>query len=193
MKWKFNIPGIPDHLFIRGDVPMTKSEVRALTLSKLELTGSEKILDIGGGTGSVTIECGIFGGKVTTIEKKSEGIDLIKRNLDRFQVDNVRVIHGKAPESIPDETFDRVFIGGSGGDPLIIIQKVYDLLEIDGVLVANTVTVDNSYRIKKSMMEVGFKDIELVQIQVSRSKQVGDIHMLMAENPITIIRGRKLG
>ena len=48
-----------DEWFIRGKVPMTKSEVRTVSLSKLELYEDCEFWDIGAGTGSVSVEAAV--------------------------------------------------------------------------------------------------------------------------------------
>jgi len=110
---------IKDKDFIRGKVPMTKEEIRAVSIAKMEISDEDVCIDIGGGTGSVSIEMARFSknGHVYTIEQKEEAVDLIKQNMEKFEIKNMTVISGKAPEDLPQGiTFDKVFIGGSGGN-----------------------------------------------------------------------------
>ena len=94
--------GIEDDMFIRGKVPMTKSEIRVITLSKLQLYEDSIVLDVGAGTGSISIECALMvpNGKVYAVEANSEGIDLIYKNMEKFQVNNLLPIHGMAPDAM---------------------------------------------------------------------------------------------
>lgn len=190
--WKYKTAGIPDIEFIRGKVPMTKSEVRAVCLSKLKLNAGLNILDIGAGTGSVTIECGVLGSNVVAIERNPQGVELIKANIEKFELNNIKIIKGSAPSDLPkDSTFNRVFIGGSGGKIDGVFNYLNDHLEANGILVANTITIENNYKILSLMEEYGYKDVEVVSINISRSSKVGSVHMMKAENPISIISGIK--
>lgn len=189
--WPYNSPGIDDGLFLRGDVPMTKAEVRAVTVSKLKLRQGMAFLDIGAGTGSVSIEAAVAGCDVTAVERHEAGVHLIQRNGEAFGVP-LHILHGKAPEALPvGQVFDRVFIGGTGGAMTAIFGHLKDHLSPGGILVANTVTIENAGKFLKCMKQYGYEQIEATQVQVSRSKAVGALHMMMAENPITIISARK--
>lgn len=189
---KYSTPGIPDNEFIRGAIPMTKEEVRAVTLSKLSLYKGAKVLDIGAGTGSVSVECALLGALVTAVEKKEEGQELILQNCRHFGVEGVEVLKGEAPEILPeDELFDRVFIGGSGGALTGIFDYLHNHLAEGGVLVANTVTLENSYLIISLMEEKGYCEVQAVTVNISRSCKIADVHMMKAENPVTVIRGIK--
>ena len=188
--WKYNTTGIDDELFIRGRVPMTKSEVRSVTLSKLKLIDGLNVLDVGAGTGSVSIECASMNCRVTAIERNLDGIELIHQNIIHFGLKDVKVISGYAPEDLPsDESYDRVFIGGSGGNIKEIFEYLTSHLKQGGIFVANTITIENTYLITRLLNEFGYQNIEAVTLNVSRSKNVGKVHMMMAENPITILSG----
>ncbi|MDF2803270.1 MAG: cbiE, partial [Anaerocolumna sp.] len=111
--------GIKDEEFVRGKVPMTKSEIRAISISKLYMEENSIVYDIGAGTGSITVEAAMLcdKGRVYAIEEKSEAVELIHINVEKFGLDNVTICHGSAPDSILDlETPDRAFIGGSRGN-----------------------------------------------------------------------------
>lgn len=189
--WKYKTTGISDDEFIRGEIPMTKSEVRAVTLSKLKLKDGLNVLDIGAGTGSVSVECALQGCSVTAIERNPKGIELIKKNVEKFDLDSVDIIEGYAPNDLPNISFDRVFIGGSRGK----LEGLFKYLDVnltnDGVLVANTITIENTYQILTLLDKYGYKNIGVIAMNISRSNKVGSVHMMKAENPITIISAIK--
>lgn len=108
-----------DEWFIRGDIPMTKSEVRAVSISKLDLQKSSIVYDIGAGTGSVSVEAALQvpEGHVYAFEQKEEGCALIRANAEKAGVKNLTVVPGKAPESLLGYPApDQVFLGGSSGN-----------------------------------------------------------------------------
>ena len=189
--YEFSSSGIPDDQFIRGKVPMTKSEVRAVTISKLRLKPGLHALDIGAGTGSVSIEMAHQGCNVVAIERNPEGIWLINENKKKFGLD-IEVMEGNAPIDLIDKKdFDRVFIGGSGGNLLEIFTYLSSALKDGGILVANTITIENTGIIMDLLKEHNYQKIEMISMNISRSKKLGDVHLMMAENPINIISAEK--
>lgn len=191
---KMKSTGIPDREFIRGEVPMTKSEVRSVILSKLKIFKENQICDIGAGSGSVSIEAAILAsvGRVFSIEKKPEAVELIKKNIKKFGISNISLIEGEAPkelEKIPK--IDRIFIGGSGGSMKEIIQWSYEKLSPGGIVAASTVTMENNFIAFKTLESMGFKNIDLVQVSVSRNTRIGRSNMMKALNPINIISAER--
>ncbi len=184
--------GIPDDEFIRGTVPMTKSEIRAIILSKLKLKEDSILYDIGAGTGSVSIEMAFLAkkGLVYAIEQKEEAIQLIKKNQDKFQIDNLRVISGTAPEVMEIlEKPDMAFIGGSKGNMEDIIQSL--LNKNPGIrLVISSIALETLTEALRLMKEFEFEEVDVVQASISKTKEAGSYHMLMGQNPVFIISGR---
>lgn len=201
-----------DHVFIRGSLPMTKSEVRAVSLSKLELTPGAVFWDVGAGTGTVSIEAaGLLlqmekqVGKedlavknrenadglshVFAIEKEEEGIDLIEENRKKCVPDygQFSIIHGKAPkalEALPAPT--HVFIGGSGGELPGIVRLVLKK-NPRARMVINVVTAESLFACMQVIQEFSFAAYEIVQVAVTRLEAVGPYHMHKAQNPVYII------
>lgn len=177
-----------DELFVRGDVPMTKSEVRAVCISKLELDPDSILYDIGAGTGSVSVEASVYltNGKVFAVEKKPEAQELIEANRKKFNADCITVVKGTAPDALSGlETATHVFLGGTSGN----LEEVLDLVlrENPNVrIVANFIALesltDMLLWLKKHSIEA-----EIVQMQVSRAKTAGSYHMMMGQNPVYII------
>jgi precorrin-6Y C5,15-methyltransferase (decarboxylating) len=182
--------GIPDEEFIRGKVPMTKSEVRAVCLSKLALSPTDIAYDIGCGTGSVTIEMAFsaYDGKVYAFDKNEEAIALLEQNCQKFHLDNVEALCGLAPECLKDLPVpDVAFIGGSSGNMDEIVRYLYGINDkIRFVITA--VTIETAMAGLDSLKNIGING-DIVQVAVSKGRQIGDLHMLMAQNPIFIISG----
>jgi len=191
--WNYRTVGIPDSEFIRGEIPMTKEEVRTISLSKLRLKDDSIVYDIGAGTGSLTIESALLAskGRVYAIEREAEGVDLIKSNAAKFQVSNLEVIQGSAPKALLDlPEVDRVFIGGSGGKLEEILDVIDKKLKAKGRIVINAITLNTLNSSIKKLEELAY-DFEICNIAVTRTRQVGDYQMLQGLNPVYIISGEK--
>lgn len=187
--------GIEDSEFIRGKVPMTKQEVRILTLIKARISPADVIYDIGAGTGSISIEAARIAneGKVFAIERNPEGISLIRENMKKFQVDNVEVVSGEAPEALaglPD--CDAVIIGGSGRSLDGILDVVHERLKVGGRVVLNCITIQTIASCLEYLRNHSTDfDYEAIQVQVNRLKAVGPYDMADAINPIYIVTAIK--
>ena len=181
--------GIPDEEFIRGKAPMTKEEVRSVSLSKLRLTEDSICYDVGAGTGSVSVEMALRAdqGQVFAIEKKEEAAALLEENKQKFAVDNLEIIKGEAPqalENLPAPT--HAFIGGSSGN----LKEIVALLLGKNPrvrIVINCITLETISEALDVLKEYGFQQREVVQLAASRSKEIGRYHLMMGENPIYII------
>lgn len=181
--------GLPDDCFVRGDVPMTKSEVRSVSLSKLELTRDAVVYDIGAGTGSVSIEAAILSseGRVYAVEKNPEAIALIHQNIAAHRLSNIEVVEATAPEGLrelPAPT--HAFIGGSGGK----LREIISLLLSKNPhvrIVVNLITLESIAEMTACLREFSFTNSEVVQLSVSKSKKAGAYHLMMGQNPVYII------
>lgn len=189
--------GIPDEEFIRGNVPMTKQEVRILTLAKAAVAQTDTVLDIGAGTGSISIEAALIAtkGKVFAVEKNSDAIGLIKKNADKFKVKNITVIEGYAPEAMPDasEKIDVAFIGGSGGQLGGIIADIDKRMDAGGRIVINAVTLETLGQASSVFKERfdGKYAVEVICAQITRMKKAGGYNLFDALNPVYIFTAKK--
>jgi len=193
--------------FITGKVPITKEEVRAISLSKLDLAKAEVFLDVGAGTGSVCVEAGITYPhlEVLAIERDEGAIDLINQNIEKFNLKNTKLIEGYAPLKVEDltsdsnvsrhfktsETIDSIFLGGTGGNLEEIILWSKNLLKSGGKLVANFIIVDNFNNALKLLREHGFKEIDVSVLNVSKLEKLGRGEYFKPLNPIYIISCEK--
>lgn len=189
--------GIADEAFIRGKVPMTKAEVRSVTLSKIGPKVDDVIWDIGGGTGSVTVELALAArrGQVVSVESNAEGVQLIKENIKNFGLQNVQVREGLAPECLDIEALpkpDKVFIGGSRGNLESILEKVF-LANSEAKVVINGVTMETVAAAVILAQKFGLKDLDICQVAVTKTRKVASYNMLDSANPVFIISGTGVG
>ena len=192
--WDFLTPGIPDDNFWRGDIPITKEEYRTLALSRLRLKRDHRLLDVGAGTGTISVEAGVLlkNGMVYAVEKEERAVELIRKNVQSFNLNNVEIIYGSAPGALAGlNEVDRVFVGGSGGERDGIIKRCYQLLCREGIIVLNCILLESVSAYLELLKEVGFVDIELISAGVARGKTLGTQTMLEPLNPVFIISGRK--
>ena len=185
---------IPDEEFTRGDAPMTKSEVRALSVAKLKLCDDSVVYDVGAGTGSVSIEMALcaVNGKVFAIEKEDPAADLIEVNKRKFKTPNLQVVRGLAPEAMQDlPKPTHAFIGGSSGNLKDIVSC---LLEKNPQIriVINSVTVETLEETVQVIKEFDLVEEDFTCINVSRARKLGRYHLMTAQNPvyIVVVRGR---
>lgn len=177
-----------DECFIRGDIPMTKSEVRAVSLAQLEIEKDSIVYDIGAGTGSVSVEAALAAerGKVYAFEQKEEGCRLICENRDRYGIGNLTVVRGTAPDSLTRYPApDRVFIGGSGGNLEQILDAVFEKNREVRVVI-NVIALESLGRVTEYCRQCGI-DPDITCVQVSRTQVRGGYHMMQGQNPVFII------
>ena len=177
-----------DGEFLRGNIPMSKEEIRSVIISRLQLTEHAVVYDVGSGTGSVAVEIAQRSGtiKVFAIERKEEGAELIRANKKKFQLPNIEVIEGKAPEcfeQLPVPT--HAFIGGSGGRLKEILKLLY-LKNKKMRIVVTAVSMETVSELTEILKSGWIIEEDVIQMQVSRSQKAGSYHLMRAENPVYI-------
>ena len=188
MEDKIITPGIPDSQFIRGNVPMTKENIRAASICKLRLKENSVVYDIGSGTGSVSVEIARLskGIKVFAVDSQKEAVELTRKNLGKFSVTNAEVVLGEAPcvlENLPFPT--HAFIGGSDGH----LTEILDVLkrknsEIRAVM--NAVSLESISKIGEVIKSYGLTDYEIVQFFVTKAQKIGDYSLFRPDNPVFV-------
>lgn len=183
-------PGLPDEAFERGDVPMTKQEVRAAVLAKLAVRPEDILWDVGAGTGSVSVELALVAprGRVYAVECRPEGCALIKANREKFRTRNLVLVEGFAPAALSDlPAPDAVFIGGSKGSLAAIVDAALDK-NPDARICVSAIALETLSAAVAALTAKG-RTMQVSQIAVSRAKAVGGLHLMMAQNPIYLITG----
>lgn len=193
-RWKYRTGGIPDELFIRGQVPMTKAEVRVVTLAKARLLDRQVIWDIGAGTGSISVEAALtaVNGSVFAVEREPAAVELIKKNAELFGALNLTVCPGTAPAALAGlPAPERVFIGGSGGNLAEIMAFVHGQLPTGGRVVVNAVVLETLGTALAVLRQLDYAHIDVTQVSIARAVEVGSVHMLKSHNPVFVVSGEK--
>ena len=183
-------PGLPDEAFERGDVPMTKQEIRAAVLAKLAVRPEDILWDVGAGTGSVSVELALAAprGRVYAVECRPEGCALIKANREKFRTRNLVLVEGLAPAALSDlPAPDAVFIGGSKGSLAAIVDAALDK-NPDARICVSAIAIESLSAAVAALTAKG-RTVQVSQIAVSRARAVGGLHLMMAQNPIYLITG----
>ena len=178
--------------FIRGKVPITKEEVRAISLNKLNLKDAKTFIDVGAGTGSISIEAALTYDdlKVIAIERNDVAIDLINQNVEKFNLSNVEVMKAYAPIDL-DIKADGIFLGGTGNNLEEIIKWSKDLLVPGGRLVANFILIDNFYDTLDLLKKYNFVNLDVSQLSINKLEKLGSGDYFKPHNPIYIISCEK--
>jgi cobalt-precorrin-6B (C15)-methyltransferase len=195
--WTCRTPGIPDEMFAQSDdVPgPTKEEIRVITISKARLSEGSVVVDVGCGTGGLTVEAALQvapKGKVFAIDNDEKAIELTKTNVARFAVQNtVQIIKGKAPEALTNlPQVDAVLIGGSQS-LREVIRASHQKLKKNGRIVVNAILLETGYTALDEIKKLNFKEIDVIMVFVAKGKKMRSGTMMMARNPITIISATK--
>jgi len=195
--WKYKTPGIPDELFLQSDkVPgPTKEEIRVVTIAKARLKEGDNVLDVGCGTGGLTVEAAYqvgYKGKVFAVDEDEEAIKLTRSNVEKFDVQEVvQVIHGKAPAAIMNiPKLDAVLIGGTK-NLRVVMQASFEKLKANGRIVINAILLETATTALDEIKKLNMKDIDVTSVSVAKGKDIGSGTMMLARNPITIVSATK--
>ncbi|HEX2305978.1 MAG TPA: precorrin-6Y C5,15-methyltransferase (decarboxylating) subunit CbiT [Nitrososphaeraceae archaeon] len=190
MKWNYITPGIPDQLFERSEnVPITKEDIRSIVLSKLRLRKNYSVIDVGCGSGSITVEvCRQVNSKnVYAIDLDENAIELTKKNLQKFGV-SANLIYSRAEVILPSlPKVDAIIVGGTKGKTEKIIELCISKLKKNGRLVVDTILIETMYKAMRTIKKEKMDEIEVTQVTISKGKEVPSGTMLISRNPILIL------
>ena len=184
--------GLPDASFEQRHPEkglITKNEVRAVSLARLQLRADSVVWDIGAGSGSVGLEAARLcrNGHVFAIEKNADDAAIVQRNRLAMGISNHTLVHGKAPEGLGQWADpDAVFVGGSGGELAELIRLILQRLKPGGWLVMNFVTLENLGTAVETLKGLG-AEWDVLQLQASRSKPILHMNRMAAENPVWLV------
>ncbi len=190
-----NVHGLSDDLFIRSKVPMTKQEIRAVSVSKLMPQETDVIYDIGAGTGSCSIELALQAkrGMVYAFERNPEALELIEKNKELFGVENLTVVAGEASEKLEAMPVpDCVFIGGSGGNLCKMLDCIYSK-NANCRVVVNAITVETLIEVVEYYKQREDYVLDIVNVFAARAKKLGAYNLMMSQNPVYIMTALKKG
>ena len=178
------------------NVPITKEEVRTVTISKGRLSAGAIVIDVGCGSGSLTVEVArqiAPEGTVYAIDRDENAIKLTQKNVAKFDVSNTKIIHSEALEIISNmPNADVIFVGGTGGDTYDIIKMAYDKLKSRGRIVINTILIETMFHSLKAINQLNLINLDVTQITIAKSRKVKNGTMMLARNPVIIIAAEKL-
>lgn len=178
-----------DEEFIRTKVPMTKAEVRAISLDKLQLHGKSRFLDIGSGTGSVSLQAALEFPElqVTAVERNDDAVAIMQDNMAHFGTTNISLVQGEAPADIPDQQYDAIFVGGSGANLETIIDFSVAHLVDGGALVLNFILQENAFEAVTHLQTVAVTDLEMVETRIAKWHALGKGHFFKPQNPTLVV------
>lgn len=181
--------GIPDEDFLRDKVPMTKEEIREISLSKLRLSADSVIYDVGAGSGSVSVEMARMAleGQVYAVEKNPTAVQLLRQNKKKFRTDNLVIIEGLAPEALKElPAPTHAFIGGSSGNMKEILELLLEKNPRIRVVI-NTITLESIGEALQCMKELPFTDVDIAAVSTAKSKALGRYHLMFGQNPVYVV------
>lgn len=175
--------------------PLSKKETRLLTLGLLGIKPDDCILDIGGGTGGLTLEAAriAYDGIIFTIDMKSEACKIIRKNAAALGLTNVDIIEGKAPkvlEKLDNNEFNHIIVGGSSGKLKKIVKWSYNHLVNGGSIIGNFMSIENASKFIK-LLKKHFKNYEVTILNIAKGKNLDKLTLMKASNPVIIVKADK--
>jgi cobalt-precorrin-6B (C15)-methyltransferase len=193
--WDYKTSGIPDEYFDRMDkVPITKEEIRSIIISKLRLKEEYISIDVGCGSGSISIEMALqTKTTVYAIDMDKNAIDLTSENVEKFGLEKkINIIHGLAQDVLPYlPKVDAIVIGGTTGDTEKIISLAIERLNSGGRLVVTSILFETIYKTLKALEDSQLSQIDISQVTIAKSKKTTSGTMMISRNPVVVFSATK--
>ncbi len=173
-------------------MPITKEDIRAIALSKLRLKEGHSAIDIGCGSGSITVElCLQTRGTVYAIDFNQKAVELTKKNLQKFGA-KAEVILGKAQDVLPKlPQVDAIIVGGTWGDTRQVIQLAVGRLKKGGRLVIDTILIETMYQALAAINKMQLAEVDVTQVTIAKARKVKTGTMMIARNQVIKISATK--
>ncbi|WP_409201012.1 precorrin-6Y C5,15-methyltransferase (decarboxylating) subunit CbiT [Methanobrevibacter sp. DSM 116169] len=184
---------IEDNDFITScEVPgPSKENIRAILLYKSMVSSNDIVVDIGCGTGGITVEFAKKAKKVISIDKNPEAIKLTKKNLEKFNIKNVELIENDGLTGLNNiENIDIAIVGGSGNQLDEILKKVDSKLNSNGRIFITAILLDTKLEAIDYLKNLGYNP-KIVEVNISNGRVLDRGVMMISENPIGIISAKK--
>lgn len=190
MKWRYKSQGIPDNLFSRSKAGLTREEIRSIIISKARIRGDERILDVGAGSGSVSIEFARLGCDVTAVEKDEENFEIARKNIGKFGLnDKIKLILAEMENVNLKSSFDVVFFGGTDN-----LEKSFDNMfknfKLGGRIIIAAVRLETVVEAIGVLKSRGINP-EVLNICLNKGKDLGGKTALAPSYPVFLIYGDK--
>jgi len=190
MEWHYKSPGIPDSLFLRSKAGLTREEIRSIIVSKAKVKGSEKVLDVGTGSGSVSIEFGLLGCDVTAVEKDRDNFEIARKNIEKFGLhDKIELIFGEMEKINLSNSFDVIFFGGTDNLDKSC-DNAFRHLKAGGKIIIAAVRLETVVEAIAVLKSRGINP-EVLNICLNKGKELGGKTALVPSYPVFLIFGEK--
>ena len=185
---------LEDMDFIKScDVPgPTKEAIRAIIIYKSEVSGTDKVVDCGCGTGGITCEFAQRANEVISIDTNPEAVEITKKNLKKFGLgDNVTLINDKGSAALKDiDNIDIAIVGGSGRELEDILDIVDGKLNPNGRIIITAILVDTKVEAVNKLKDLGYNP-KIMEVNISNGRVLDRGIMMFSENPIAVITAKK--
>ncbi|MCK4475388.1 MAG: precorrin-6Y C5,15-methyltransferase (decarboxylating) subunit CbiT [Methanophagales archaeon] len=190
IRWDYKTYGIPDELFSRSKAGLTREEIRSIIVSKARIKGNERILDVGTGSGSVSIEFALLGCNVTAVEKDEDNFEIARRNIEKFGLnDKIELILGEMEKVNLSNSFDVIFFGGTDNLEKSF-ENVFKHLKHGGRIIIAAVRLETVVEAIGVLKSRGINP-EVLNICLNKGKDLGGKTALAPSYPVFLIDGEK--